>query len=743
MIARRPCWLPSLALALSATPLAQASGGDGFTDNPYMPLYRVPVPELEGFAAGRLGVLQGAHWRIYQVLAWRALHGLPLPAAEFKALNLRGWLVGPEGMGYDHGYDPAKNGVAAWLAARDTVAPPLPEKARPGVEVTTASYSTYINCPVPAFERAAQTLRDRLRQYGAPAAQAWVAGQDAVFANCAPRPPQGAAPPAAAPILPPAVPPSAPAWLAADRAYQEAAALFYAGQHAKARQAFLAIAADPRSPWQPLGAYLATRSLIRQATLMPAAAGQNGLAAEARPLLETARRELLAQAPRDPAAAALVGWVDARLRPAERLAEAGRALQTGALAGAERVALLSDYLALMDKQEDRLAQSAEPLTAWIGQMQGAVDPYDAAARATGQARARERWRQDFDPAWLLPLAALAQRWADLSPDELQAARNVPAGWAGRQTLNWHLARLMLVSGQEAAADSAIDQALQDPSLSPTTRNRWLQLKLASAASLNAMLAAARRAVAEPGSATAVPVPDETRAVGTVSGIGDDFPQRIYRHLPLSTLAALAANPAFPAALQPSHAELVFTRALVLEDWATADKLAQAVAASRATTRHLYQRYLAAQTPQARRLAAALLIVNTPELSPAAVSARGPDRYWGCLATGESDRSGLLDVPVRALSEGEQAQARREMGVLEALPLRSRWIASTLMPWAAGKPDDPEAPKALHFLVASTRLECGAGERPNPGAPNPSKDAFQLLHKLWPASEWAAKTKYWY
>jgi hypothetical protein len=25
----------------------------------------------------------------------------------------------------------------------------------------------------------------------------------------------------------------------------------------------------------------------------------------------------------------------------------------------------------------------------------------------------------------------------------------------------------------------------------------------------------------------------------------------------------------------------------------------------------------------------------------------------------------------------------------------------------------------------------------------SKDAFQLLHKQWPKSEWAAKTKYYY
>jgi hypothetical protein len=67
----------------------------------------------------------------------------------------------------------------------------------------------------------------------------------------------------------------------------------------------------------------------------------------------------------------------------------------------------------------------------------------------------------------------------------------------------------------------------------------------------------------------------------------------------------------------------------------------------------------------------------------------------------------------------------------------------LLPWAATRPADPEAPKALHFLVASTRLECGYTPEPKPGAPNISKEAYTLLHKLWPSSEWAAKTKYWY
>jgi hypothetical protein len=95
--------------------------------------------------------------------------------------------------------------------------------------------------------------------------------------------------------------------------------------------------------------YLATRCLLRQATLMPLPPSQSeGLAPAAVPLLEQARRELQAQAASDHAAARLIGWVDARLRPTEHAAELARALQGGPIDEPRRVAMLSDYPVLTD-----------------------------------------------------------------------------------------------------------------------------------------------------------------------------------------------------------------------------------------------------------------------------------------------------------------------------------------------------------------------------------------------------------
>jgi hypothetical protein len=149
------------------------------------------------------------------------------------------------------------------------------------------------------------------------------------------------------------------------------------------------------------------------------------------------------------------------------------------------------------------------------------------------------------------------------------------------------------------------------------------------------------------------------------------------------------------------------------------------------------------TPQAKRLAAALILVNTPELNPSSVDAAGSSRYWGCRVYGIATPDPILAAPAQFLAPAEHAEAERQRAVFERLPVRTRWLADALLKWAAGKPDHLEAPKALHLLVASARMECEGSAAPKPDAPNHSREAFQLLHKLWPRSEGAARTKYWF
>jgi hypothetical protein len=84
--------------------------------------------------------------------------------------------------------------------------------------------------------------------------KAWLATQDAVFRACHD-----------SSVSLPAEMSNAPAWLNADRAYQEAAFALYQGRNAEAAARFSRIAADNHSPWRGSGPYLAARALIRQA----------------------------------------------------------------------------------------------------------------------------------------------------------------------------------------------------------------------------------------------------------------------------------------------------------------------------------------------------------------------------------------------------------------------------------------------------------------------------------------------
>jgi hypothetical protein len=735
-----------LALALSThATLLRASGGDDFSENPFMPQFHVAAAELQAYAGGKLGIVMPSYWRVYQFLAYRALTGHPLAQGELAQLGVRGYSVGPAAGGYDYAYSEEKNGVGAWLAARASVRGAAAVKV--GVDTDMGDYTMVVNCPADAFDRASKTLAQRIEQGGQQWAAVWLAAQDAVFANCSPQLPQmrgGGGAPVARPLtLPAAAPAKAPAWLLKDLAYQRAAAHFYAGRFDEARAGFTEIAADKASPWQPLGRYLAARALIRSAAAVPNAV----LAptdARVRERLTQARGEMTAIAPDYAPARRLISWIDVRLRPDERRRELSAALAVDVL-GPASVQMLADYLVLMDKLEPSgLLAAADPMTAWIGAMQAnAVEQVgrgDEAAsaqrRLAALAGARAQWDKRHEAAWLVALLTNARK-GDLKPAETKAAAAVKADSPAYVTLQYHLARLALADGRVKEADATVSALLDKPQ-PVSTRNRLLRLKMVSAAGADAALAAAARIPAEAGGEAAVA---EGAKAAAAPQFDEDLRAHLEQHLPLALLVQL--KPKLAASEQAATADLAWTRAVLLGQYAVADALTDEVARERATTRPLYARYKAAATPAAKREAALLILSNTPELTPH-VNGAGADNagaYWSCESRVSGD-DGMDQAMPAFVTAAERAQVDKEATQLRALPKRSSYLIPLMIDWASRNKADPEAPKALHFLVASTRFECGAGAR-EAKPRNYSKEAFDFLHKQFPKSEWTAKTKYYY
>ena len=735
--------LIAAALLCAVSAPASSSGDDGAYVNPFASQFQ--PARLQNYAGGNLGVVQGSYWRLYQYLAYKAAQGKPLTPQQVAALAPNDWRVGP-GAVTDYAENPERNGTGNWIARRDHYANllKLPTMGPVGFMSEAASFESYVNCHADAFRQAATTLDARAKLGTDNWTRQWLQGQNAVFANCEePDHPFDKPPPPRDVQLPPPLPKGAPDWLKFDHAYQSAAANFYARKLDTARAQFQAIAQQAKSPWQPLGNYLAARSLVRKAALEFPLRGDQPAAPQRAALLTQARQELDAMSATYAPAKKMVALVDARINPDERIAVLARILDKEPF-NADTPALLSDYLVLLDSQDTAKTITAkEPLTAWIGAMQAS-----SAQRALAMDTLRKTWLKQAHPLWLAPLLNLAQA-GDVNDLDKKVAAAVPASHPLYMMLQYHLTRLAIADNAHELADKNIERLLaaHGKTMSVATTNRFLGLKMTTASTLDGFLKASLRRSEDIGAADAsgpeTPGPAQT---------DEDFGRVVLRMLSTQEMKVLLKHPKLPASWKPKLQETLFTRALIFGDEASALELLDAIAKDRKTTAHLYARYRTAASGAERKLAANIILINTPELEPAVLSKGGDAvRYWGCgtpsnkFALEEPSMPGLPALP-RFLDKDKLAAADKEYQQLMTLPLRSEYVAPSLLAWAGAKPADEEAPKALHLLVAATRMECVSGtDKPEKEQMRArySRAAFDLLKKDYRDTKWAKATKYFY
>src|SRR5260221_5458466 len=214
-----------------------------------------PGQPISWYAHGNLGVLRPTYERGYLVLAYRYLQGHPLSTHEirdslhFMKDNIQG-VSKPDAKEED----PAN----VWMAERAVVLGKNADKAKINMAPPYYSDTDYANCLPDSFRTAFLTLRDRVKLagVGSPDVQEWIRGQDVVFLDCSKEK-----------IVPATVADDRPAWLKADRRYQQAAAFLYSGSYDQAAQLFDQIAQDNASPWHVIAPYLAARAMIRKGML--------------------------------------------------------------------------------------------------------------------------------------------------------------------------------------------------------------------------------------------------------------------------------------------------------------------------------------------------------------------------------------------------------------------------------------------------------------------------------------------
>ena len=327
----------ALLLAFSLITLSTRSAqacGPFFTDAIFV-FQKHPDLPFERFARGQIGVLQPTYARSYLVVAYRNLIGETLSDDEVKAISSL-W-NDRLNLGSDWGYE---DWLKKWNDARAKVPGTAPTK---DIRVyrdreKPHEYESFLNCQEDAFENAVATLNERIKTLGADstAVREWLAAQDIVFSNCG-----------SGQQIPEAASPEQDASIRADRAYQIAAANFYATKFDEAAQQFDAIAGDASSPWRPIAPYLAARALLRKGSL--AAEPQQGepaLAEAQKRLASIVKDKALARAHH--AANRLLNLTSLRLHPEETVRDLARVIGKKDAAANFKQAVW-DYTVLLDK----------------------------------------------------------------------------------------------------------------------------------------------------------------------------------------------------------------------------------------------------------------------------------------------------------------------------------------------------------------------------------------------------------
>ncbi|HEY0084529.1 MAG TPA: hypothetical protein VGB65_01335 [Allosphingosinicella sp.] len=749
------------ALAAAATLCAQPALGSGGPEPRalYIDSKGGTAPERARHYRGRLGIVLRTAGDGLLFADWRLLHNQRVGEEAGAALAIPCCDTLRE-------YDP-DGGSYAWLRAREAV-PGVPASEfwistdRPGDD-----YRSVPNCFNDAFDLATETLRNRIAAHGvrSPAVKAWLLTQDNVFAACSR---EG--------VTLPALPANAPAWLRADRAYQEAAFALYDNRFAEAAQRFGVISRDRASPWQPKALYLQLRATLRETQARPTAQGF----ADARTLIATlaaasegtfGRQEVVK----------LLGVLDYRQRPAEYLRELD-----GALSGEtppERVApMLKDYLSLADSR-GRRPQPAE----WIRVLQ-----WDD--RAPALARALGHWRSTGDRAWLLAALSIAEPGDAATPALLKASVQIPEAAPGALGAAFHRLRLTMASADEAETRRRLDSLLARTDLTLGERNILTAARTQVASDLHdlARLSVRRAYCAAPEAECG---DDDFRWIEGAARVGDHWvgigadAAALIDRLPLAQRLIVSRDRALPRDIRLDLALTGFARAVQLENRSLIDAFARDLTALLPQLGADWQAIASTRPAPAKRFAIAVALAKLPGLRtdligftrptgtirefrgywtqfrilppavrPAQSGFRGAKAYlndgWNEGPAVEDltcqNKCGLGAFPLHApafVAAGE-AEARRERAafgtepyynggngeMVEAdAPIPTLW--ETALHHARANPRDPRVPELLYRLIRVSRW---GGESNGLG-----KRSFQLLHARYPGTVWAKRSPFWY
>lgn len=712
----------------------------------------------DAFASGELGVVRPTYARSYLVEAYRILSGRP-PLKKVAPAAVR-----PAPYAYP------SSAAATWVrGSAEVLNEPPPPKDRYVEFATTrpvpgSDYQHFDNCLDESFEHAVRTLEARRATFGAASAELreWTRAQRVVFSNCGN---------AGTLFVPPPLPADTHALLRADREYQIAAAHFYGMAYEDAARRFVAIGRMASSPWRPYGRYLAGRTRIRQATL---ASDDDPRKVELFALAETE----LAAALADPTASTihesargLQLLIEDRVRPVNRLHTLTTRLTTAEAADPHE---FGDYTRILDRFAGDTTEytyrtvkhldaviAADDANDWVLAFQGGGE--EATERAV------LRWRQTRSLPWLIAVLWKIPPDHAIAPEVLDAASMIDAQSPGFASVAFLRVRLLAHRGTRTDARAVLATLPSQPGagIDDETINLLKAERLMLADTFDEFLENASR--------TSLAV-DYGPSVSRLPVLDGDAADTLTYQMPFARLIEAARSTRLPDRIRTAVAAAALARAIVLK---REDVGLRAAAVLRPLAPPSLcadiDRYMDAATSADRHFAGVILMLRTPGLrayvtgpeylrwsgsqdAPRPMLSRQFDHiyhenWWcvyagGAISRGWEERSTLRTMlygsrPVAApafLTAADTAAAARELRALWEVGHPRAFLATETLAWARTRRADPLLPELLAHVVESGRwASCGNREQ----AAALSRRAFETLHRLYPESDWARRTKYWH
>lgn len=730
--------LCALALIVTSPPRPARACGGSYSGPTYINRHNPDLP-LSRLREGHVGVIpadRGWH-RADLVVAWRALTNAPLTEGEYAGWVARVRATHPGALPLEidpnvpveassddeGGYQPD---VSDWYRARAEV---IGDRGPQIVNEWLSRGAWTPNCLRDAFVSASAVLLARQREYGARSdvVRGWVEAQDAVFSNCG-----GDTHRTPLPLSP-----NAPEAARRDRAWQIAAAHFYAARFEDAERAFRTIAADTGSPWSQLARYLVVRTITRAAQRgreTPDVAELGRALREAEALLADPRatgvREMTAR---------YRGWLRAQHDPAGRAHELGVALASADDHFAEDV---RDYDRVLEATSPdpfaRQPNDADRLTAWIGALEGRR----ASADSTPRSVAIENYRRSRANVWLVAalIAPGDARDESLAPI-LEAARAVPREDPAYASARYHRLRLLSARGAPVYDEALALAATLTDGDGATARNLVRELAAGSAPDIERFVSAAHGAPAGwDGSEGFITAPDPHEATGAADDLSPLGAAVITSQIPLSSLFRAARVTGLPASIHDRLVSAAMLRATLLDDDLTRMAVKALLPSVSEVTRRALRPLAEAETRDARRLELARILVHgSADVDPGTAmgdAALDANVRWvpRCETTAPTTSF------ARFLTPPERAAHTRERQRMSALGGGAAWLANELSRLAPLSLRDPEMPALLASAVRGTRNN---GCPPGAAIHTASRAAFTALHRYFPRSAEARDTRYWY